>query len=116
GFDAPPAMIGAVASGSPAQEAGMAVGDRVVYIDGDYQHDFNKIAQSVALLQEGHAVPIKVQSPDGTYRDLTATPRRAPGDPGGFLRLGIDPSPVLQGLDGQIDETDLAATRDLIPA
>jgi regulator of sigma E protease len=115
GFDAPPAVCGAVEYGSPAQEAGLRVGDRIAYIDGDYQHDFNKIAQSVALLHEGSAVPIVVQSPDGAYRQVSATPRRSPTDPGGFLRLGIEPSPVLQGLDPDVVVDDLDASRDLAP-
>src|SRR5450432_725659 len=40
GFDVPPAVVGGVQAGSPAQQAGVAVGDRILYFDGAYQHDF----------------------------------------------------------------------------
>src|SRR4051812_21658100 len=95
GFDVPPAVVGAVAPGSPAQQAGLQVGDKITYFDGRYQHDFTKISLNVALVEEGQPVPITVRAPDGTERPLTVTPRRAPSDPSGFLKLGVEPSPQL---------------------
>src|SRR5206468_8456614 len=87
---------GAVLPGSPAQKAGIAVGDRVVSFDGKPQRDFTKIHLNVALIKEGQAVPIVVQKPDGSERTLSITAARSESDNGAFLQLGILPSPELR--------------------
>jgi regulator of sigma E protease len=116
GFDVPPAVVGGVQPGSPAQQAGVLVGDRILYFDGNYQHDFTKFMMNVALVQEAQAVAMQVQSPDGTVRNLTVTARRASSDPNGFLKLGIEPSPELRGLDAKKLPKDWDEDRDLVPA
>ena len=44
GFDAPPATVGVILPGSPAQQAGLKVGDTIVRINGSYQSNFTSIA------------------------------------------------------------------------
>jgi regulator of sigma E protease len=116
GFDVPPPMVGAVQSGSPAQQAGVKVGDRVVSFDGVYQHDFTKISMNVALVQEDQPVQMVVQSPDGTQRPLTVTPRRSQDDTSGFLRLGIEPALELRGIDPKKLPPGWDDDRDLVPS
>jgi regulator of sigma E protease len=116
GFDVPPPIVGGVQSGSPAQLAGVHVGDRILYFDGTYQHDFTKISMSVALVREDQPVQMVVQSPEGDVRQLTVTPQRAPDDANGFLRLGIEPSLELRGLDPKKLPKDWDKDRDLVPA
>jgi regulator of sigma E protease len=99
GFDVPPPVVGAVMPGSPAQRAGIEVGDRIISFDSTPQRDFTKIHLNVALVKEGQPVPIVVQRPDGTKRTLTITAQRSEGDSRAFLQLGILPSPELRAPD-----------------
>ncbi len=90
GFDGPPAVIGNVLYGSPAQKAGLEAGDRIAYLNDVYQHDFTMLAPNVALAGDDAIVKLVVQKPDGRYVNLTATPQRAPDADGkGFLQLGV---------------------------
>jgi regulator of sigma E protease len=97
GFDVPPPVVGSVFPNSPAQHAGVHVGDRILEFDGKVQRDFTKIQLNVALVHEGEAVPLLVQHPDGKTDTLSITPTRSDADTTGFLQLGITGSPELQG-------------------
>ena len=112
GFDVPPAVAGYVVPRSPAQQAGIQVGDRILTFDGRFQHDFTKISLNTALVEEGTPVPVEVKRPDGSIVQLKVTPRRSDADSSGFLQLGIGQSPQLRGLDpkkvGQITAEDQA--------
>src|SRR3954470_21125432 len=50
GFDVPPPVVGAVQPNSPAQRAGIRVGDRIEKFDNRVQRDFTKIQLNVALV------------------------------------------------------------------
>ncbi|HVT90391.1 MAG TPA: site-2 protease family protein [Tepidisphaeraceae bacterium] len=97
GFKAPPAVVGTVLTGSPAQEAGLKVGDRILTFDGKFQHDFTKISLNVAMAEKGQPVQMLVKHPDGSEQMLSVTPRTAEGDPSGFLQMGVAPSSELRG-------------------
>ena len=97
GFNAPPAVVGNITAGSPAQKAGLEVGDRILYFNGAYQHDFTKISLNVALSQPGKPIPIYVEHPDGTREHLTIEPQ-ADSATRGFLGLGISPAMELRGI------------------
>src|SRR5207248_3113424 len=58
GFDVPPPVVGVVHANSPAQRAGVEVGDRILSFDGKVQRDFTKIQLNVALVKEGESVPL----------------------------------------------------------
>jgi regulator of sigma E protease len=97
GFNAPPAVVGSIAAGSPAQRAGLQVGDRILYFNGAYQHDFTKISLNVALAQPGMPIPIYVEHADGRREHLTIEPE-ADSATRGFLGLGISPAMELRGI------------------
>ncbi|MCC7352017.1 MAG: site-2 protease family protein [Phycisphaerales bacterium] len=97
GFNAPPAVVGSIAAGSPAQRAGLQVGDRILYFNGAYQHDFTKISLNVALAQPGMPIPIYVEHADGRREHLTIEPE-ADSATRGFLGLGVSPAMELRGI------------------
>lgn len=103
GFDVPPSVVGNVQPGSPAQAAGVQVGDRIVSLDGDPQLDFTKIYLSVALLDETRPAPLEVERPDDNgnmvRQTLTIRPARSDSDARGILVLGISPTLELRGPD-----------------
>ncbi|HEV8290721.1 MAG TPA: site-2 protease family protein [Tepidisphaeraceae bacterium] len=95
GFNVPPSMVGGITTNSPAQQAGLQVGDRVRYLDGDYQHDFTKLQLNTALVKPDQPIPIVVER-DGKMINLTVRPRRA-SDEGDFLIMGVRPMSDLAG-------------------
>jgi regulator of sigma E protease len=105
GFRVQPPVVGTVIPNSPAAntvredgvKAPLQVGDRILYYDDKYQHDFTKITLNVALSGEGR-VPMYVQRTDGTKEKLYVTPRRGQGD-SGFLMIGVGQIADLRGLD-----------------
>lgn len=97
GHNVPPATVGTVLAGSPAQAAGLQVGDRVLSIDGDSTADFNKIALHVALAEEGRALPVMVMR-DGKEVTLEVKPRRQRDDKREFMQMGVGPTYALRGL------------------
>lgn len=98
GFNAPPAVVGAISPGSPAQAAGIEVGDRILTINGRPQHDFTKITLNVALAEPGKPLAVEVLKPDGRRELLTPTPRRQDeSSASAFLQLGLSPSWQLKG-------------------
>jgi regulator of sigma E protease len=104
GFNAPPPVIGRVIANSPAQRAGLKVGDRVLTIDGTRQYDFNRIVLSTALLKEGQEVPVEIERPDPADRNgppqrltVRIKPARTNDDPKSLLGIGVAPSPQLAG-------------------
>ena len=118
GFDVPPPVVGTVLPNSPAQRAGLQVGDRIVMFDGKVQRDFTKIQLNVALVKEGEAVPVEVWRHDDPKQKQTLqiTAARGDADTSGFLQLGIGPSPQLEGPDTKKElSDDLAELRTLYP-
>src|SRR5688500_2010208 len=110
GFRAPPAVAGSVIPNSPASQttrfvngkhelAPIRVGDRILYFDDKYQHDFTKITLNAALAEEGVATPLYVERVDGTRDHLQIIPQRESGDSHGFLMLGIGMPYELRGVD-----------------
>lgn len=114
GFNVPPTLVGSIAPGSPAQAAGLRVGDRILYFDGGFQHDFNKIVMNVALAEEGTAVPVVVADPQNSERTVQLTPRHMPDDPTGVLRLGIGAAIELRGMNPEKTPDDWDKDRDLV--
>ena len=101
GFNVPPAQVGGVVADSPAQVAGLKVGDEIWTYDGKRQYDWTKVQLNVALSGEGEPTPIEVKrKEDGQEKlvKLTITPRREREDARGFLSLGIYPPRRLSGL------------------
>lgn len=100
GFTVQPAVVGAVLSGSPAQRAGLKVGDEIITLDGTRQHDFTKIMLNVALLSADEPAPIEVKRTDGNIETLQIRAQRN-GDIRGMLALGIVPPGTLNGVSSK---------------
>ena len=101
GFSVPPAQVGGLVSHSPAQAAGLKVGDEIWSYDGKRQYDWTKVQLNVALSGEGEPTPIEVKrKEDGQEKlvRLTIIPRREREDSRGLLSLGIYPPRRLSGL------------------
>ncbi len=62
GFKVPQPIVGGILPDSPAQKAGLKVGDVIETLDGKKQWDFTKVGLSAALLEDHVAVPIEVES------------------------------------------------------
>jgi regulator of sigma E protease len=123
GFNVPPSMVGGITTNSPAQQAGLQVGDRVRYLDGGYQHDFTKLQLNTALVKPDQPIPIVVER-DGKFINLNVRPRRDIEE-GDFLIMGVRPMFDLAGLNPKewvksenekIDETSQILPGDLITA
>ncbi len=110
GFRAPPALVGGIVPGSPAQnvihyvngkpqKASLQAGDRILYYDHKWQHDFTKISLNAALSKEGAQTPIHVRHVDGTEESFFIVPARDDGEGKGFLSLGIEQPRELRGPD-----------------
>ena len=100
GFNVPPARIGGIQPFSPAQAAGLQVGDEIWTYDGKRQYDWTKVQLNVALSGAGEKTPIEVKRVvDGQEKivPLTIIPRRDSDDARGFLGLGIVPPRQLAG-------------------
>jgi regulator of sigma E protease len=90
-FEAP--IVGAVAPGSPAAEAGLQPGDRIVSIDGSDVSTFADIQIAGAMSRPGHPLTIVAERQvDGSPRQVTVTvdPRVDPQL--GMRMIGIAPS------------------------
>jgi regulator of sigma E protease len=82
-----PVVIGQVEADSPAAEAGLQSGDRVVSINGTNMRSWQQL---VPFVQENKAVPLKITvERNGQNVDLTATVRKLSD---GQERLGIRPA------------------------
>jgi len=121
GFHVPPAVVGGLYSDSPAQRAGMQVGDVIYSLDGKRQWDFTKVGLNAALLEAGVPVPLDILR-DGKLIHLTITPEHFKGDDKDFVELGIESSHDLRGLkdatlieDGKLSELVLPETLAVMP-
>src|SRR2546421_10935932 len=126
GFNVPPSMVGRITTNSPAQQAGLHIGDRVRYLDGRYQHDYTKLQLWTALVGPDQPIEMLVerQGSDPKYITLHVRPRRA-SDEGDFLIMGVLPMPDLAGFnpkDGlviateKVDENSQILIGDVITA
>ncbi len=112
GYRVPPPVVGTMLTNSPAQQAHLQVGDKIIYFDEHYQHDYTSLRLATALVHEGFDIPIYVEHPDGTTEHLTIRPRRTIDDPKAFLDIGVGQFPLsLQGPDN-VEPKDLKAWQD----
>ncbi len=66
--------VESVEAGSPAAEAGLMAGDKILAIDGDRIHVFTKISYILSEYQGDGAVTLRVRHADGTKEMLEMTP------------------------------------------
>lgn len=82
---ADPAVIGEVDAGSPAQEAGLMAGDRIVKMDGSRVFNYREIVYKMLLNKGGKPVDF-VYERDGERHEVTITPKQS--ESGNYL-VGI---------------------------
>jgi regulator of sigma E protease len=97
GYNTPAGVVGSIAAGSPAQAAGVMVGDRIVTIDGKPITDFTKVPLAVALHDPAAPLPMTVER-DGERKTLSLVPVAGEASAGGLLQIGIGPGTLLEGL------------------
>ncbi|MEM1013196.1 MAG: site-2 protease family protein [Planctomycetota bacterium] len=93
GFSATASRVGSVQPGSPAETAGLQVGDEIVSIDGKPAHDFSKIRLGIALLGRDASADVEVRRLDGSVEALQVQPEV--GEATGMLQVGVLPMPSL---------------------
>ena len=80
GMEEHPAVLGAVFAGSPAYEAGLRAGDRVVAIDGRRGVSFENVLHKVRLSGTGQVIHFEVQHPGQSEAvPVAVKPRREGG-------------------------------------
>jgi regulator of sigma E protease len=80
GIGLPPAVVGGVRSGSPAELAGVKPGDTFVSIAGnDKNLDFSDIQIAAALSDANEPIPVTIRRPTGTVEALTLVAQEMPG-------------------------------------
>ncbi len=84
-----PAVVGGVQPGSPAEEAKLAKGDRIIEIDGHPVRRFTDLYITIATSKPGTPLKLRVRRKDGTEREIVAVPRRDPEH--NLVTLGIAP-------------------------
>lgn len=110
-----PAVIGEVATGSPAAHGGLAKGDRIVAIDGRQVIAFDDLVQ-VVIPSAGRQLVFTVER-GGTKLDLAVTPERwetrnEAGEPYVRGRVGVKPLPGERRAMG-VATAAMAAARQL---
>jgi regulator of sigma E protease len=114
GFRAPSPVVGSVASGSPAQQAGMRTGDTILSFNGQPQQDFTKITLNTALASTDEPLRVKVRRVNGVEETLEIQPVRREGASKAFLELGIRASSSLEGIKAK-DYPEPASNPDFEP-
>jgi regulator of sigma E protease len=115
GFNAPPATVGTMLPGSPAQTAGLHVGDSIVRINGRYQSNFTSILLNIALLPQGQSTEVVVRR-DGQEVPLQVLPRHTGGEVD-VLAIGVEPIRQLTGLpadEAEVEDRD--KIQNMLPA
>ncbi|MDB5322803.1 MAG: hypothetical protein JWN40_4434 [Phycisphaerales bacterium] len=113
GFHAPAPVVGNIYAGSPAQQAGLEVGDKILSFNGQPQQDFTKISLNTALASADEPIRMMVERVrTGKIETIDVQPTRPEGASKAFLALGIGPSPALEGLK-QRDWPEAPASPDL---
>lgn len=88
GIELKPAVVGDVIPNSPAAEAGLKAGDKIVQIDGQRFVDFEAVLLAPALASKGRPIEMVVRGADGE-RTVKLVAERASGDTTGLRTLGI---------------------------
>jgi regulator of sigma E protease len=112
GIKMPPAIVGDVVPGWPAERAGLKSGDEIIQINGKTNIDFSSVAFAAALSDKNEPINLKVKRTDGTINDFAVAAEELPDI--GYKGLGILPamSPEIaevQGPERLYEESGLKA-------
>lgn len=84
----PGVLVAEVISGTPAENAGLEAGDRILSIDGESVQSGSQLATLIQTHQPGDEVNLAIQSAGGEKRQISVTLAENPDQPG-QARLGI---------------------------
>lgn len=114
GYDIPSTKVGTLASGGAAQVAGIAVGDRILSIDGVKVDEWVDVPDTVATLDVGQSVNVVVER-DGATRTFEVVVGESE-ETGGKPMLGVSAGiekyhpPVGESFTMAIDNVKLVGT------
>ena len=94
GIKMPPAIVGDVIPGYPAEKAGLKPGDEIVQVDGKTNIDFSGVAFAAALSGKNEPINLKVKRTDGTIQDFAVVAEELSGM--GYRGFGILPAMSLE--------------------
>lgn len=119
GFGAPSTVIGRVMPNSPAEVAGVEVGDRIVAINGEPQYAWTGVGLTTALLQPDQPASLLVQ-PAGTkqaseQKTLSVIPSSDAGEMG-MVGIGVGPAPSLEAVPPETVLESEERLRQMLPA
>jgi len=77
-----------IATGSPAEAAGIEPGDTIVEIDGHQVENRTDVSYRIQL-KLGHELDIVLQKPDNSYKEVTVSPRWRPPEGEGAIGIAI---------------------------
>ncbi len=83
-----PALVGDVLPGSPAHEAGLAPGDRLLSVDGSAVARLSDVWLEVATRGTDRTFPVTARRPDGSIKTFDVRPRT---NERGIAAIGIAP-------------------------
>jgi regulator of sigma E protease len=76
GVDVPAAVVGAIVPDSPAEQAGLKIGDEIIAINGkEGKYQFRDLMLAGAFLNEGQGVDLTVRRADVSRETLTVVPK-----------------------------------------
>jgi len=107
GMDLPPAVVGGVMPGSPADRAGLQPGDRIVQVEGESFIDYTALVLAPALSKRGEPIHFVVEHPDGTREPMEVVAESSPRTGERIRTLGIQQAESLT-VPRSIDEKTLA--------
>lgn len=94
GIDLPPAIVGGVIPGNPADKAGLKAGDEILAVNGRSNIDFSGVAFAAALAGKDQPVKMTVKKIDGKIEDINIVPANIPDM--GIKGFGIEPPATLE--------------------
>lgn len=113
GIDFPPAIVGGVVEGSPADKAGLVAGDEIIEIDGRNKNlDFQDILFAAVLSDWAEQVQFKVKHSDGTVEQVYMAAAKMGGE--SEKRFGIL-TPLSLNIQQVTDVNQLAKETGLRP-
>ncbi len=112
GVEETPAIVGAVAVGSPAWEEDVRAGDQIVQIDDVTKPTFDDIRPAVMSTSKGEAIRFRIRDLSGSEHDEYLVPRRNPEDL--YPLIGINPIDQLVLVKSR--RKDVPPVRRLSPA
>ncbi|MGK7651939.1 trypsin-like peptidase domain-containing protein [Roseovarius sp. B08] len=119
------AIVTAVETGGPAEDAGIEEGDVILSVDGESAEDPREVSRLVAALTPGSEVPVSVFR-DGEQIDISLTlAERNPGreqagsptptDDGELMGLSVSPVPELVRRNLGLEEGEAVMVRNVQP-